>query len=96
MVSFQTKNTNLGTVWRTSEWKMLKYIPAIWNILRPLSIFYGHLGIFYGLLGIFYGHVGIFYGHVGIFYGNLGIFVVIWYIFPRFGTLYQEKSGNPV
>jgi hypothetical protein len=21
--------------------------------------------------------------------------VVIWYIFPRFGTLYQEKSGNP-
>jgi hypothetical protein len=22
-------------------------------------------------------------------------FVVIWYIFPRFGTLYQEKSGNP-
>jgi hypothetical protein len=22
-------------------------------------------------------------------------FVVIWYIFPRFGILYQEKSGNP-
>jgi hypothetical protein len=22
--------------------------------------------------------------------------VVIWYIFPRFGILYQEKSGNPV
>jgi hypothetical protein len=22
-------------------------------------------------------------------------FVVIWYIFPRFGTLYQEKSGSP-
>jgi hypothetical protein len=21
--------------------------------------------------------------------------VVIWYIFPRFGILYQEKSGNP-
>jgi hypothetical protein len=21
--------------------------------------------------------------------------VVNWYIFPRFGTLYQEKSGNP-
>jgi hypothetical protein len=21
--------------------------------------------------------------------------VIIWYIFPRFGTLYQEKSGNP-
>jgi hypothetical protein len=25
-------------------------------------------------------------------YGN---YVVIWYIFPRFGTLCQEKSGNP-
>jgi hypothetical protein len=22
-------------------------------------------------------------------------FVAIWYIFPRFGILYQEKSGNP-
>jgi hypothetical protein len=21
--------------------------------------------------------------------------MVIWYIFPRFGLLYQEKSGNP-
>jgi hypothetical protein len=31
-----------------------------------------------------------------IFYGHLVYFVVIWYIFPRFGILYQEKSGNPV
>jgi hypothetical protein len=22
-------------------------------------------------------------------------FIVIWYILPRFGMLYQEKSGNP-
>jgi hypothetical protein len=22
-------------------------------------------------------------------------FIVIWYIFPVFGMLYQEKSGNP-
>jgi hypothetical protein len=29
-------------------------------------------------------------------YGNLVTLVVIWYIFPRFGMLYQEKSGNPV
>jgi hypothetical protein len=33
---------------------------------------------------------------VGIFYGHLVYFVVIWYIIPRFGMLYQEKSGNPV
>jgi hypothetical protein len=30
------------------------------------------------------------------FYGHLVYFVVIWYIFPRFGILYQEKSGNTV
>jgi hypothetical protein len=29
------------------------------------------------------------------FYGHLVYFVVVWYIFPRFGILYQEKSGNP-
>jgi hypothetical protein len=28
-------------------------------------------------------------------YGQWVQFVVIWYIFPRFGILYQEKSGNP-
>jgi hypothetical protein len=30
-----------------------------------------------------------------VFNGHLVYFVVIWYIFPRFGMLYQEKSGNP-
>jgi hypothetical protein len=30
-----------------------------------------------------------------IFYGHLVYLVVIWYIFHRFGILYQEKSGNP-
>jgi hypothetical protein len=30
-----------------------------------------------------------------IFNGRLEYFVVIWSIFPRFGMLYQEKSGNP-
>jgi hypothetical protein len=32
---------------------------------------------------------------VGIFYGHLVYFMVIWYIFPCFGMLYKEKSGNP-
>jgi hypothetical protein len=31
----------------------------------------------------------------GIFCGHLEHFMVIWYIFPRFGMLHQEKSGNP-
>jgi hypothetical protein len=36
---------------------------------------------------------GIFYG---IFYAKyiFGKLEVIWHIFPRFGTLYHEKSGN--
>jgi hypothetical protein len=32
---------------------------------------------------------------VGIFYGHLAYFLIIWYISPRFGMLYQEKSGIP-
>jgi hypothetical protein len=27
---------------------------------------------------------------------SFGKLVVIWFIFPRFGTLCHEKSGNPV
>jgi hypothetical protein len=30
-----------------------------------------------------------------IFYGHLVYFVVICHIFPHFGVLYLEKSGNP-
>jgi hypothetical protein len=30
-----------------------------------------------------------------IFNVHLVYFVLIWYIFPWFGILYQEKSGNP-
>jgi hypothetical protein len=31
----------------------------------------------------------------GPFYVYLVYLMVIWYIFPRFGLWYQEKSGNP-
>jgi hypothetical protein len=31
----------------------------------------------------------------GIFYDHLVHFVFIWYIFPGFGIMSQEKSGNP-
>jgi hypothetical protein len=31
----------------------------------------------------------------GIFCGNVVYFMVIWYTFPHFGMLSQEKSGNP-
>jgi hypothetical protein len=47
-------------------------------------------------------NASIFSGHLEYFtvisyilwpFGNI---VVIWYIFPHFGKLCQEKSGNPV
>jgi hypothetical protein len=31
----------------------------------------------------------------GRFYGHFAYLEVIWYIYPRFGKLYQGKSGNP-
>jgi hypothetical protein len=44
-------------------------------------------------VGVFYYHFKyITYVHVVYFVTN---FVAIWYIFPRFGILCQEKSGNP-
>jgi hypothetical protein len=43
MVSFQTKNTNLGKFWRALDWKTLIYFMAIWNILQTFGILYDHL-----------------------------------------------------
>jgi hypothetical protein len=43
MVSFQNKNPNLGKFWRSLDWKMLKYLMAIWNIFQTFGIFYDHL-----------------------------------------------------
>jgi hypothetical protein len=46
-------------------------------------------------------NVNIFYGHLEYFaeiwevLWPFGKFVLIWYIFPVFGIVYQEKSGNP-
>jgi hypothetical protein len=46
-------------------------------------------------------NIGMLYDHLVYFTAirnilrPFGIFVVIWYIFPRFGILDQEKSGNP-
>jgi hypothetical protein len=31
---------------------------------------------------------------IGYFLWTFGNFEVVWYIFPCFGILYQEKSGN--
>jgi hypothetical protein len=45
-------------------------------------------------IGIFYYHL-VYFTAIGNILWPFGIFGVIWYIFPRFGILYQEISGNP-
>jgi hypothetical protein len=54
MVYFQTKNPNLGKIWRALEWKMLlyfmtiwtRYISAVWYNLWPFGTVCGHLVYF--------------------------------------------------
>jgi hypothetical protein len=43
MVYFQTKNPNLGEIWRALERNMLSYFVTIWNILLPFGVIYGRL-----------------------------------------------------
>jgi hypothetical protein len=42
MVSFETKNPNLGKFWRALDGKMLICFMAIWNSLGTFGIFYNH------------------------------------------------------
>jgi hypothetical protein len=42
IVWFQTKDPNLGKNFRASEWKMLIYFMAIWNILWIFGVFFDH------------------------------------------------------
>jgi hypothetical protein len=44
--------------------------------------------------GIFYRHLVQFTVFCYILW-TFGIVRGLWYIFPRYGILYQEKSGNP-
>jgi hypothetical protein len=60
MVSFQTKNLNLGKFWRALDWKMLIYFMAIWNILQTFRIFYDHLVHFVFIWYIFSGSGNIY------------------------------------
>jgi hypothetical protein len=60
----------------------LVYFTAIWSILWPFWYISWQFGIFCAYI-------------FGIFCGLLVYFMFNWYIFPRFGLLYQEKSGNP-
>jgi hypothetical protein len=45
-------------------------------------------------VGMFYGRL-VYFSSVWYISWHLDIFLVIWYISPRFGMSYQDKSGNP-
>jgi hypothetical protein len=53
---------------------------AIWYILWPFGIFYGHLVYFMAIWYILW--------PLGIFYGHLVYFMAIWYILWPFGIFY--------
>jgi hypothetical protein len=84
MVSFQTKNTNLGKFWRATDWKMLIYIMAIWNILQTLEKFYDNLVHFVFIWYIFAGF-GIVYQEKS---GNPGMLP------SRYGHTYVVCPGT--
>jgi hypothetical protein len=75
----------LGKFRRDLKWKLyshLVYFTAIWFILWPFGLFYGHLFILWSF---------------GIFVGHLVYFVAIWYIWykiSRFGIFKHKKFGN--
>jgi hypothetical protein len=54
MLYFKTKNPILGKFLRVLKWKVLVYFMALCSILRPFSIFCGHLIIFHGYLVYFF------------------------------------------
>jgi hypothetical protein len=54
MVSFQTKNPNLGQFWRALDGEMLIYFMAIWNILRTFGISYDDLVYIFISVGTFF------------------------------------------
>jgi hypothetical protein len=43
MVYFQTQIPILGKFWMVVKWKELVYFMALWSVLRPFGIIYGHL-----------------------------------------------------
>jgi hypothetical protein len=56
--------------------------------MENAGTFYGH-GKYFTVIWYILWPFDIFYGHL------VGNVVVICYIFPRFGILCQEKSGDP-
>jgi hypothetical protein len=63
MVYFQIKNPNLDKFLSASDWKMLIYFMATWNVLRTFGIFYDHL-VYYRFNLVHFSGFGIMYQEI--------------------------------
>jgi hypothetical protein len=84
-------------VWRQSSFSFESSSLCGWGSGLPDQTKNPNLGKYWTVLQwnmlVYYMIFCLFYGHFNFI--TFGIFVVIWYIFSRFGTLHQVKSGNP-
>jgi hypothetical protein len=62
---------------------------ARWYIFKPKIQIWVHFG------GPWNGECWYILWSFGMIHGHSVHFVVIWYVFPGFGILCEEKSGNP-
>jgi hypothetical protein len=91
MVYFQTKNPNLGKLWRVLKWNMSVYYVAIWSILWSFGVFYRHLVYFMVIWYMLWTFL--------TFYGHLVYFSPFWYVVPGkiwqpwFAMLWKERKG---
>jgi hypothetical protein len=84
--SAENSGEQAGTITRVARWFVFKPKIRIWV---------NFVGSWYGKYWYIFDHLVYFTG-IGNILWPFGVFcVVIWYIFPRFGILDQEKSGNP-
>jgi hypothetical protein len=83
MSSLQSFLNSLSFEGRVARWFIFKPKIQIWEGLKieNICIFYGHLE---NIIAVWY---------IKWPFGNLVLFGIP--IFPRFGILYDEKSGNP-
>jgi hypothetical protein len=92
-----------GLLSRVARWFVIKPKIPIWvnfglamkNIVFIVYYIYIYIYI-YIFVTIYFETIWSILWPLEIFYAHLEQFGVLWYIYPRFGILCQEKSGNPV
>jgi hypothetical protein len=97
LCKYRQQKRDLKRCFSTQDKKNLswKKIARTANRVARLFIFKPKLPIWVNLGGSCNGKSWYILLLLNVFWWHLVYFVVIWYIFLRFGILYQDKSGNP-